>query len=150
MSARLTKELRDLQKSSDAEITLFPDAANIYRWTAFLKGPKGTPYEEGHFQLNITVPTTYPMAPPIVTFETKIFHPNVHFKKGEICLDILKTTWTPAWTLQSVCRAILALMSDPAADSPLNCDAGMCPPFEMMYSYASLSVSLFVFLFAPL
>lgn len=44
---------------------------------------------------------------------------------GEICLDILKTTWSPAWTLQSVCRAILALLSQAEPDSPLNCDAGV-------------------------
>ena len=42
----------------------------------------------------------------------------------QVCLDILKTAWTPAWTLHSVCRAILALLSSPEADSPLNCDAG--------------------------
>lgn len=64
------------------------------------------------------------MVPPTVRYHTKIFHPNVHFKTGEICLDILKTSWSPAWTLQSVCQAVLALMSAPAAESPLNCDAG--------------------------
>jgi peroxin-4 len=54
----------------------------------------------------------------------KIFHPNVHFRTGDICLDILKKEWSPAWGLQPACRAVLALLSDPDAESPLNCDAG--------------------------
>lgn len=48
----------------------------------------------------------------------------MHFKSGEICLDLLKDNWTPSWALESVCRAIIALMSSPEASSPLNCDAG--------------------------
>ena len=72
----------------------------------------------------INIPEQYPLVPPQVRFKTRIFHPNFHFKTGEICLDILKNAWTPAWTLHSVCQAIVALMSDPAHDSPLNCDAG--------------------------
>ncbi len=41
-----------------------------------------------------------------------------------MCLDILRKEWSPAWGLQAACRAVLALLSDPDADSPLNCDAG--------------------------
>ncbi|RYY84236.1 hypothetical protein EON63_09690 [archaeon] len=33
-----------------------------------------------------------------------------------MCLDILKKSWSPAWSLQSACRAIVALLADPAAD----------------------------------
>lgn len=39
-------------------------------------------------------------------------------------MDILKTNWSPAWTIQSLCRAILFLLNEPNAESPLNCDAG--------------------------
>lgn len=39
-------------------------------------------------------------------------------------MDILKKEWSPAWGLQAACRAVLALLSDPDAESPLNCDAG--------------------------
>ena len=42
----------------------------------------------------------YPLEPPKITFMTKVFHPNVNFDTGEICLDILKRDWSPAWSLQ--------------------------------------------------
>jgi peroxin-4 len=62
-----------------------------------------------------------------VKFVTRIFHPNIHFETGEICLDILKAqNWTPAWTIESLCRAIQQLMANPNAESPLNCDSGNC------------------------
>ena len=67
------------------------------------------------------------MSPPKVRFMTKIFHPNIHFDSGEICVDILKADyWTPAWTLESLCRAIVNLLENPNAESPLNCDSGNC------------------------
>ncbi|CAM8959063.1 hypothetical protein QQ045_003246 [Rhodiola kirilowii] len=124
--ARLFKELKEVQreKSADPDIQLVCDDSNIFKWTALIKGPSETAYEGGVFQLAFAVPEQYPLQPPQVRFLTKIFHPNVHFKTGEICLDILKNAWSPAWTLQSVCRAIIALMAHPEPDSPLNCDSG--------------------------
>ncbi|KAA0065030.1 protein PEROXIN-4 [Cucumis melo var. makuwa] len=123
--ARLFKEYKEVQreKVADPDIQLVCDDSNIFKWTALIKGPSETPFEGGVFQLAFAVPEQYPLQPPQVRFLTKIFHPNVHFKTGEICLDILKNAWSPAWTLQSVCRAIIALMAHPEPDSPLNCDS---------------------------
>ncbi|KAJ6862457.1 hypothetical protein NC652_039332 [Populus alba x Populus x berolinensis] len=123
--ARLFKEYKEVQreKVADPDIQLACDDTNIFKWTALIKGPSETPFEGGVFQLVFSVPEQYPLQPPQVRFLTKIFHPNVHFKTGEICLDILKNAWSPAWTLQSVCRAIIALMAHPEPDSPLNCDS---------------------------
>ena len=68
------------------------------------------------------------MIPPVIRFHPPnkhgCFHPNVHYATGDICLDILKREWSPAWSLQSACRAIISLLAEPAPDSPLNCDAG--------------------------
>jgi hypothetical protein len=66
--------------------------------------------------LSLRVPNQYPLVPPSIKFKSKIFHPNVLFESGEICLDILKKEWSPAWSLHSACRAIVALLSDPAHD----------------------------------
>eukprot|EP00179_Madagascaria_erythrocladioides_P000354 CAMPEP_0198319692 /NCGR_PEP_ID=MMETSP1450-20131203/8790_1 /TAXON_ID=753684 ORGANISM="Madagascaria erythrocladiodes, Strain CCMP3234" /NCGR_SAMPLE_ID=MMETSP1450 /ASSEMBLY_ACC=CAM_ASM_001115 /LENGTH=161 /DNA_ID=CAMNT_0044023099 /DNA_START=132 /DNA_END=617 /DNA_ORIENTATION=+ len=126
--SRLAKEYRDLQKEAasapDPDIVLIPEEGNMARWQGRIKGPSETPFAGGYYQLKVVVPSSYPLVPPSIRFVTKIFHPNVHPKTGEICLDILKTAWSPAWTLQSTCRAIMVLLSHPEPESPLNCDAG--------------------------
>ncbi len=133
MSAtRLQRELKEQRKinsdpvlAAQQDILLdVPDADHIFKWSALITGPKDTPFEGGKFRVVLKVASDYPMVPPTASFETKIFHPNVKWSTGEICLDILKDRWSPAWTMMSLCRAIQNLMSDPFADSPLNCDAG--------------------------
>jgi len=117
-----TQSLDDEQE--DVYLRPTNPSKSILHWSALLRGPKDTPYENGVFQLSISCGTDYPLTPPSMTFQTRVFHPNVHFRTGDICLDILKKEWSPAWGLQAACRAVLALLSDPDASSPLNCDAG--------------------------
>ena len=119
---RLLKEYREVKSTKqDPEIQLeLADESDIFKWKAYIQGPKDSPYSGGTFELSLRCADTYPLAPPKVLFVTPVFHPNVLYKTGEICLDILKPdSWTPAWTLQSVCRAVAALLSHPEADSPL-------------------------------
>ena len=61
------------------------------------------------------------MDPPKVLFRTKIYHPNID-KLGRICLDILKTKWSPALQIRAVLLSIQALMSAPNLDDPLDED----------------------------
>mmetsp|Transcript_32135 Transcript_32135/g.55495 ORF Transcript_32135/g.55495 Transcript_32135/m.55495 type:complete len:150 (-) Transcript_32135:628-1077(-) len=133
--SRLTRELS--AKSEEFSLRLVND--DFLHWRAIIPGPEDTPFSGGRFHLDIRVPQRYPFAAPKVAFLTKIFHPNVHFKTGEICLDILKTDWSPAWTIESLCRAISALMATPNPDSPLNCDAGNMLRAGDVRAYQSLA-----------
>lgn len=56
---------------------------------------------------------------------------------GEICLDVLQSQWSPAWTLHSACTAVLALLDAPEPDSPLNVDAANLVRHDHV-AYASL------------
>ena len=144
---RLRRELQELKKNPEKEISLFPINDSIKNWKGFISGPCDTPFEGmlyyyicydatsidlafkklrlgGVFELTIITSNLYPMEPPKISFLTPCFHPNINFKTGgrrtlvshhlapppmiihwrtppllEICIDILKNEWSPAWTL---------------------------------------------------
>jgi ubiquitin-conjugating enzyme E2 N len=43
----------------------------------YKSGPPGTCYEGGKFKAELLLPDDYPMSPPKVVFNTKIYHPNI-------------------------------------------------------------------------
>jgi len=94
---------------------------DITKWQATIMGPKGTPFENGIFKLDINFPTTYPFGAPKVKFITKVYHPNIS-KHGDICLDILKDQWSPALTISKVLLSICSLLTDPNPNDPLDAD----------------------------
>jgi len=118
-------EQQQLGAEEQTDVLLTPrDEDKLLEWVGYIAGPPDTPYHGGTFELQISVPSNYPLYPPTIRFVTNIFHPNIHFKTGEICLDILKGAWSAAYTLQSVCRSIIVLLANPEPESPLNCDCG--------------------------
>lgn len=115
---RIQKELQELNKDTPANCSAGPDSNDLFRWKATIIGPSETPYENGIFNLNISFPADYPFKPPHITFETKVYHPNIN-ANGAICLDILKTQWSPALSITKVLLSVCSLLSDPNPDDPL-------------------------------
>jgi len=115
---RLQKELLDMEKDAPSNCSAGLINDDIFSWKATLMGPSATPYEGGIFYLKIFFPPDYPFKPPKITFETKIYHPNIN-SVGAICLDILKDNWSPALNISKVLLSICSLLSDPNPDDPL-------------------------------
>lgn len=130
-NGRILKELNTYFKEKDkfkqdegfvVELTSTKNDISNNVWIAYMKGPKDSPYENGIFKLNINIPSDYPFTPPTITFVTKIFHPNID-SSGSICLDILKSQWSPALKISKVLVSIRSLLSDPNPNDPLDTTA---------------------------
>lgn len=115
---RIQKELTDLQRDPPAQCSAGPVGDDLFHWQASIMGPNDSPYQGGVFFLTIHFPTDYPFKPPKVAFTTKIYHPNIN-SSGSICLDILRSQWSPALTVSKVLLSICSLLCDPNPDDPL-------------------------------
>lgn len=116
---RLQREYAEIQKDPPANCTAGPVSdADFFTWEAMIFGPSDSPFQGGLFRLSIHFPSDYPFKPPILTFKTKIYHPNIN-AAGGICLDILKGQWSPALTISKVLLSILSLLTDANPNDPL-------------------------------
>ena len=115
---RINKEIADLKADPPTSCSGGPVGSDLYQWEAVIMGPEDSPYTGGIFKLRIQFPVDYPFKPPHIQFLTKIFHPNIN-SAGMICLDILKTQWSPALTISKVLLSICSLLTDPNPKDPL-------------------------------
>jgi ubiquitin-conjugating enzyme E2 D/E len=115
---RIEKELKDMTKDPPGGCSCGPEGDNLFKWAGMIMGPADSPFAGGCFGVSILFPADYPFKPPKVNFTTRIYHPNVN-ESGVICLDILKTQWSPALTISKVLLSILSLLTDPNPDDPL-------------------------------
>uniref|UniRef100_H2YYK1 E2 ubiquitin-conjugating enzyme n=1 Tax=Ciona savignyi TaxID=51511 RepID=H2YYK1_CIOSA len=135
------QELQDLSRDPPAQCSAGPVGDDMFHWQASIHGPSDSPFHGGLFFLTIHFPTDYPFKPPKVGFSTKIYHPNIN-SNGSICLDILRSQWSPALTVSkgmwfslrklnlvmfknlflkqiNILLSICSLLNDPNPDDPL-------------------------------
>lgn len=122
-----------------AGISIRPIDEDMFKWNIELTAPKDSIYavrthttplvvgraeadvsflyvpQGGTFKLLLTLPTNYPFKPPILSFQTKIYHPNVsNDDKGSMCLGILRSDqWKPSCKIMAVLEMARGLLVEP-------------------------------------
>ncbi|KAI0383845.1 UBC-like protein [Hypomontagnella monticulosa] len=119
---RITKEIGELQKSSDLSLAVAFRDRDVRNVKALIIGPHETPYEFGFFEFAVKFNKEYPRKSPAVTGTTTNsgrcrFNPNI-YASGKVCLSILGTwrgergeEWSAAQGLESILLSIQSLMS---------------------------------------
>lgn len=135
-TARLQKELKELNKNPVEGFKVELVDENLFEWHVYIQGPPGTEYEGGIFKCSMTFPEEYPNAPPKMKFISDMWHPNV-YPDGGVCISILHTpdpmnpqereeeTWRPIQTVESILVSVCSMLADPNFSSPANVDASV-------------------------
>jgi ubiquitin-conjugating enzyme (huntingtin interacting protein 2) len=114
---KVTKEIAQCNhdETTNIKIELIDDSPFHLRGS--FRGPQDSPYEGGHFEVDIVVPIDYPFRPPKVRFITKVYHPNI-YASGVIDLDILRDQWSPSITLSKLLISLQSFLCTPEVCSP--------------------------------
>lgn len=85
---RIAKEVADIHTDTHSHVTAEPvgDGEDLTHLKGSFRGPPGTPYEGGLYIIDVRIPNDYPFKPPIMKFETKVWHPNVSSQTVRIYL----------------------------------------------------------------
>lgn len=117
------KELEDYCKTHELHYEVDDEETSTYITEVI--GPDDTPYAGHRFRVRISLTRNFPKSSPSVGFMSfKVWHPNVDFESGTICLNLLNERWTPMLTLTHIIDILLPqLLTEPNPDSPLNIEA---------------------------
>lgn len=90
-------------------------AANSNLFDVLIVGPPDSAYSGGVFKLQVAARADYPMSAPNVKFITPIFYPKISID-GFICLDILGSQWSPAYSFEKLLTSVILLLSAPSVE----------------------------------
>ncbi|KAF2500355.1 ubiquitin-conjugating enzyme E2-16 kDa [Lophium mytilinum] len=118
---RILKEYTECSNDTPPGMKINFDEQNMTEWEILMDGPEQSVYSGGHFKLRLTFPNEYPFKPPVVSFKTKIYHPNIsNDDKGSMCLGMLRPdAWKPPNKVISVLHLVRTLLIEPNVDDAI-------------------------------
>ena len=66
---------------------------DLFKWNVLFEGTEDSLYEGGYFKATLTFPDDYPNNPPVMVFNSKMWHPNI-YPDGKVCISILHAPGT--------------------------------------------------------
>lgn len=107
---RLQKEYGTILKSKPTEMYIFLNENNIYECHFSFTGAPDSPFEGGLYHGKFIFPIDYPRSPP----ELYMLNNSGRFAiNKKLCLTFTSfhpETWTPTWTIETMCEALRAFM----------------------------------------
>lgn len=110
----------DIKKCLQLEKYKIDCEENMFEWKVSFN-PNTNIYKNTYL-LKIMIPSNYPFSAPSILFETKIFHPNVDYVSGKVCLGIL-AEWSQKYTMKNILESLEAVLNEPDLDNPVNMEA---------------------------
>lgn len=127
---RIHKDLDELTKSLPPWIKVdccIGGSKNYYSISITISVPNG-PFQGKILPFIFLIPPLYPFKEPRIIFQGgHLFHPNIDYTSGSVCMDILRLEWRPIFSLNVLLQGLLCLLMDmdsmSVTDDPLNKDA---------------------------
>jgi ubiquitin-conjugating enzyme E2 D/E len=88
-------------------------------WEATIHNLDDPRHRGKRYRLSIEIPGDYPFNAPNIRFIDHVQSENV-FYDGEICIDILKDEWTPAFTIWTLLESIASILTDKPVSGLVN------------------------------
>ena len=111
VARRLAAEIRDLSRPN-FNISARPvTEGDMFDWHFTLRGPPQSEFSNGIYHGRIQLPSTYPMAPPTISFITPTGRFEVNTK---VCLSISShhpESWTPQWNIRLMLNALQSFLT---------------------------------------
>ena len=117
---RIQKEVNEMPRHVSKLWVATPRGGyDLLNWDATIQNLDDSRHRGKIYRLTIEIPGNYPFIAPRVRFIDKVQCENV-FYDGEICLDILKDAWSPAYTLWGLLEAISSVLTDKPVSGLVN------------------------------